>query len=66
MSSKFVDSTGKSLPYTDVRRLAFNQVLGMSKADLAEYYVDNLAEDELIDWATDDDGEFQVERREEL
>ena len=53
------DSLGNGLPIDKVTDLATANVRGsLSREDLIDSYVNGLSERELVEWATDENGEF--------
>ncbi len=53
------DSKGKELPLHEVEKLARHNIRGsMSIWELIDFYIENISEYELVEWATDENGEF--------
>ncbi len=53
------DKAGKEKTFSKVYEDAMSNVSGsLGRYELLEAYVDNLTDDELVEWATDENGEF--------
>lgn len=59
------DDSGHKLNRSIVEELAFYNVLGsMSVRELARFYVDEMPDVALVQWATDESGNFPIEYHE--
>jgi hypothetical protein len=55
----FTDNAGVTLDRTEVEERALSNVMAsMSKGELANFYVDEMPDTALLQWATDENGEF--------
>lgn len=60
MDRMLKDAKGNELPYDDVWEIAYDNALnsGEGTGPALKRYVDNMNDAELIQWATDEDGNF--------
>jgi hypothetical protein len=59
MKKKFTDTKGKTLSRDEVEELALGNVIAsMSAKELASFYLGKQKNAEILQWATDENGEF--------
>ena len=59
MADTYADTAGKELDGDTVRELAEANIRGsMGYEELLESYLTNQSDDDLVQWATDEHGEF--------
>ena len=59
MHDTLSDMEGRCLPRNDVEEIVVSNVLhNMSFCELAVLYMEGMTDDELVEWATNDEGNF--------